>query len=115
MTNLFNTRALQRRHRVGDRNGPITLLSPPLKATLALGVVIAIGGGLWATLARIPLTVEGVGVLLPVGSISTSVSRSNGVVVWMLDKPAAAWQQQAWRFQQSPGSFNDQSMAQLAR
>ena len=115
MTNLFNARALQRRHRVGDRNGPITLLSPPLKATLALGVVIAIGGGLWATLARIPLTVEGVGVLLPVGSISTSVSPSNGVAVWMLDKPPAAWQQQAWRFQQSPGSFNDQSMAQLAR
>ena len=115
MTNLFNARALQRRHRVGDRNGPITLLSPPLKATLALGVVIAIGGGLWATLARIPLTVEGVGVLLPVGSISTSVSPSTGVAVWMLDKPPAGWQQQAWRFQQSPGSFNDQSMAQLAR
>ena len=115
MTNLFNARALQRRHRVGDRNGPITLLSPPLKATLALGVLIAIGGGLWATLARIPLTVEGVGVLLPVGSISTSVSPSTGVAVWMLDKPPAAWQQQAWRFQQSPGSFNDQSMAQLAR
>ena len=69
MTNLFNARALQRRHRVGDRNGPITLLSPPLKATLALGVVIAIGGGLWATLARIPLTVSGIGVLLPVGHI----------------------------------------------
>jgi hypothetical protein len=47
MTNLFNSRALQRRHRVGDHNGPITLLSPPLKATLALGVLIALGGGLW--------------------------------------------------------------------
>ena len=115
MTNLFNDRALKRRHRVGDRNGPITLLSPPLKATLALGVAIAVGGGLWATFARIPLTVSGVGVLLPVDSIATSVSQGNGVVLWMFIQPTAAWQQQAWRFQQNPGSFNDQTMAELAR
>lgn len=115
MTNLFNSRALQRRHRVGDHNGPITLLSPPLKATLALGVLIALGGGLWATLARIPLTVEGVGVLLPIGAIATTVSPGNGVAQLMFNQPAAAWQQQALRFQQSPGSFNQQTMAQLAR
>ncbi|MFN5465229.1 MAG: hypothetical protein ACK6BM_03600 [Cyanobacteriota bacterium] len=115
MTNLFNSRALQRRHRVGDHNGPITLLSPPLKATLALGVLIALGGGLWATLARIPLTVEGTGVLLPVGAIATTVSPSSGVAQLMFDQPSAAWQQQALQFQQSPGSFNQQTMAQLAR
>jgi hypothetical protein len=115
MTNLFNPRALQRRHRVGDHNGPITLLSPPLKSTLALGVLIALGGGLWATLARIPLTVEGTGVLLPVGAIATTVSPSNGVAQLMFDQPSAAWQQQALQFQQSPGSFNQQTMAQLAR
>ncbi|MFN9531959.1 MAG: hypothetical protein ACK575_11045 [Cyanobacteriota bacterium] len=115
MTNLFNSRALQRRHRVGDHNGPITLLSPPLKATLALGVLIALGGGLWATLARIPLTVEGTGVLLPVGAIATTVSPSSGVAQLMFDQPSAAWQQQALQFQQSPGSFHQQTMAQLAR
>jgi hypothetical protein len=115
MTNLFNSRALQRRHRVGDHNGPITLLSPPLKATVALGVLIALGGGLWATLARIPLTVEGTGVLLPVGAIATTVSPSSGVAQLMFDQPSAAWQQQALEFQQSPGSFNDHAVAQLAR
>jgi len=114
MTNLFTSRALQRRHRVGDRNGPITLLSPPLKATLALGVAIAIGGGGWAPLARIPLTVEGVGVLVPVGAITTSVSPSNGVAHWMFNQPPPVWQEEALRFQQSPGSFNDRKMAQLA-
>ena len=115
MTNLFNSRAVQRRHRVGDHNGPISLLSPPLKATLALGVLIALGGGTWATLARIPLTVEGVGVLLPVGAIATTVSPSDGVALWKFNQPSAAWQQQALHFQQSPGSFNQQTMAQLAR
>ena len=115
MTNLFNSRAIQRRHRVGDQNGPITLLSPPLKATLALGVLIALGGGTWATLARIPVTVEGVGVLLPVGAIATTMSPSNGVAILMFNQPAAVWQQQALHFQQSPGSFNQQTMAQLAR
>jgi len=115
MTHLFNSRALKRRHRVGERSGPITLLSPPLKATLALGVVIAVGGGLWATLARIPLTVEGTGVLLPAGTISTSSSQSDGVAIWMFQQPSAPWQQEAWQFQQRPGSFPDQAVAQLAR
>ena len=115
MKNLFNSRALQRRHRVGDRSGPITLLSPPLKATLALGVVISVAGALWATLAEIPLTVEGVGVLLPADTISTSNSQSDGVAIWLFDQPPAEWQQQAWRFQQRPGSFSDQAMAKLAR
>lgn len=115
MTHLFNSRALKRRHRVGERRGPITLLSPPLKATLALGVVIAVGGGLWATLARIPLTVEGTGVLLPVGDMSTSSSQSDGVAYSMFLQPSSGWQGEAWRFLQRPGSFSDQAVAQLAR
>jgi len=114
MTHLFNSRALKRRHRVGERSGPITLLSPPLKATLALGVLIAAGGGLWATLARIPLTVEGTGVLLPVGTITTSISQTDGVNHWMFHLPHRQWQEQAWEFQRQPGSFSDQAMAQLA-
>jgi len=115
MTHLFNSRALKRRHRVGEHSGPITLLSPPLKATLALGVVIAVGGGLWATLARIPLTVEGTGVLLPAGTISTSSSQSDGVVHWMFQQPSSPWQLEAWRFQQRPGSLSDPQMVALTR
>jgi hypothetical protein len=115
MTNLFNARALQRRHRVGERGGPITLLSPPLKLTLALGVVIAVAGGFWATLARIPLTVTGTGVLLPVGSIDNRVSQIDGEVHWMFDQPPADWHTEAWRFQARPDSFDDQAMASLAR
>lgn len=111
----FNLPALKRRYRVGDRTMPITLLTPPLRATLALGVVIAAGGALWATLARIPLTVEGTGALLPAGTITTSLSQSDGVSLWMFQKPPLPWQQQAWRFQQNPGSFTDPKMSELAR
>jgi hypothetical protein len=115
MTNLFSSRALKHRHQSGERSGPITLLSPPLKATLALGVLIAIGGGLWATLAKIPVSVNGIGALVPASTISTSLSQNDGVAIWMFQQTPAAWEQQAWQFQQRPGSFNDQSVAQLAR
>ncbi len=114
MTKLFNDRALKRLHRVGEQSGPITLLSPPLRATLALGVVIAFGGGLWATFARIPFTVHGVGVLLPVGSISTSISQSDGVAIWMVAEKPTFWQEQAWLYKQNSGSFSDKSLPQLA-
>ena len=115
MTNLFNARAVKRRLRVGERSGPITLLSPPLKATLALGVMIAVAGGLWATLARIPLTVTGTGVLLPVDTLSTSASQVDGVMQWMFNQPPAEWQSLAWRFQRSSESFDDRAMTSLAR
>ena len=78
MTQLFNRRALQKRHRVGERTGPITLLTPPLRLTLLLGLAIAAGGGLWATLARIPITVQGTGVLLPVSTINSSQEEKMG-------------------------------------
>lgn len=115
MRQLFNARALKRRYRVGERSGPITLLSPPLKATLVLGVVIAVGGALWSTFARIPFTVEGTGVLLPAGIITTSFSQTDGVAQWMFQQPPAHWKQQAWQFQKRPGTFTDQAVAELAR
>jgi len=115
MTQLFSSRSLKGRHRVGERNGPITLLSPPLKATLALGVLIAVSGGLWATFARIPLTVNGTGVLVPPDTITTSLSQNDGVAIWMFQQSLAPWQQQSWLFNQRPGSFKDQAVAQLAR
>ena len=74
MNQLFNDRALKQRHRSGDQNGPVTLLTPPLRATLGLGALIALAGGLWATFARIPVSVQGSGVLLPVSTINASLS-----------------------------------------
>ena len=115
MTQLFNDRALRKRHRVGDRNGPVRLLTPPLRLTLALGVLIAASGALWATLARIPITVQGTGVLLPVSTINSSLSGTNGTVHWFFDEPVQAWHSTALKFRNDPEQFDNQQMAALAR
>lgn len=115
MSQLFSQRALQKRHRVGDRNGPITLLTPPLRATLGLGLAIALGGGLWATLARIPISVTGTGVLLPVSTINAMLSGADGTAVWLFHRPAEPWHALALQFRQRPGSFNDTEMLELVR
>lgn len=115
MTQLFNDRALRKRHRIGDRNGPVRLLTPPLRLTLVLGLLISASGALWATLARIPITVQGTGVLLPVSTIKSSLSGTNGTVRWFFDKPAQAWQSTALEFRNDPEQFDNQQMVALAR
>ena len=115
MNPLFNARALQHRQRPGDQNTAITLLNPPLRATLALGLLIAIGGGLWATFARLPLSVQGTGVLLPVSTINTWVSGTNGTAVWMFNQPIAPWHRLAQRFLSRPDQFDDQQVVALSR
>lgn len=115
MTQLFNDRALRKRHRVGDRNGPVRLLTPPLRLTLAFGVLIAASGALWATLARIPISVQGTGVLLPVSTINSSLSGTNGTVYWFFDKPVQVWHSTALKFSNDPEQFDNQQMAALAR
>ena len=114
MTNLFTKRSLSKHRRVGDREGPITLLTPPLKATLGLGLLIAISGGIWSTLARIPVNVRGTGVLLPVSTISPSLSGTSGKAIWMFNKPTQPWHQEALNFKERPDQVEDQDIVLLA-
>jgi len=114
MSQIFTQRALQKRRRVGDRTGPVTLLTPPLRATLLLGGLIALGGGLWATLARIPVSVQGTGVLLPVSTINSSLSGTDGSAIYMFNRSQQVWQEKARAFLQTSMQFNDREMAQLA-
>ena len=115
MTKLFTDRALRKRHRVGDGKGPVKLLTPPLRLTLALGVLIAASGGLWATLARVPISVNGKGVLLPVSTINSSSSNTDGTVHWYFDQPAQAWHNTARLFRNDPERFSNQQVAALAQ
>ncbi len=80
-----------------------------------MGLLIAIGGALWATFARIPLSVEGTGVLLPVSTINSSISGTNGNVVWMFNQPKQQWHLSARRFQNRPYQFNNRQMTELAK
>ncbi|CAE21154.1 conserved hypothetical protein [Prochlorococcus marinus str. MIT 9313] len=79
-----------------------------------MGLLIAIGGALWATLARIPLSVEGTGVLLPVSTINSSISGTNGNAIWMFNQPKQQWHLSAKRFKNRPGQFNNRQMTELA-
>jgi hypothetical protein len=114
MTQLFAQRALRKRRTVGDRNGPVTLLTPPLRATLGLGALIALGGALWATFARIPVTVQGTGVLLPVSTINSSLSLTNGNAFYMFNRPIQPWHIKARNFLEKPTQFSDKEMVRLA-
>ncbi|KZR79199.1 hypothetical protein HI855_10425 [Cyanobacteria bacterium 150NLHA] len=80
-----------------------------------MGLLIAIGGAMWATFARIPLSVEGTGVLLPVSTINSSISGTNGNVVWMFNQPKQQWHLSARRFQNRPDQFNNRQMTELAK
>lgn len=115
MNQLFNDRALKQRHRSGDKNGPVTLLTPPLQATLGLGALIALAGGLWATFARIPVSVQGSGVLLPVSTINASLSGTNGSAIYMFNTPQKEWHKKARYFATSPDKVGNQDLLTLAK
>ena len=44
MREIFEKRALRKRHQAGDKSTPIVVLSPPLRITLGLGVALAAVG-----------------------------------------------------------------------
>ena len=114
MTQLFNQRALKKHHQAGKSDNPVTLLTPPLRATLILGILIALSGGAWATLARIPVNVRGTGVLLPVSTINSSKSNINGTAIYMFNRPVKNWHGTARLFLQSPNQFSDADVESLA-
>ena len=76
--------------------------------------MIALGGALWATLARIPVTVQGTGVLLPVSTINSSLSLTNGYSFYMFNRPIEPWHVAAREFLEKPAEFSDKEMASLA-
>jgi hypothetical protein len=114
MTQLFTQRALKNRHRVGDQNGPITLLTPPLRLTMLLGLLIAGGVGLWSILARIPISVRGTGVLLPVSTINRTLSGTSGSAHWVFNSPTVDWHRYALAFHRRPDQLSDAQVRALA-
>lgn len=115
MNELFTERAINKRHSPGDQTGPVTLLSPPLRFTAIVGILIAIGGGAWAAIAKIPISVSGTGVLVPVSTINTVSASTDGVAIWMFNRPEQAWHTTANRFMRVPESFDDSAMLRLAK
>ena len=115
MREIFEKRALRKRHQAGDKNTPITVLSPPLRITLGLGVALAAVGVLWAFLAKIPIEVKGTGVLLPVGEINRVRAKVSGITRWMFAEKQKEWVADVRKFQFQPDQLSDAAVLDLSR
>ena len=114
MSSIFSQEALRKRRIPGDLAGPITLLTPPLRATIAMGFVLVAAGVGWSAMARIPITVNAVGALLPVSTINTIPSRAEGKAIWTFNQASRDWHQSAFRFSLRPEEFNAEQVVKLA-
>ena len=115
MREIFEKRALRNRHQAGDKSTPIVVLSPPLRLTLGLGVALAAVGVLWSFLAKIPIEVNGTGVLLPVGEINRVRAQVGGVARWMFAERQQSWILDAQQFQRQPDQLSDAAVLDLSR
>ena len=114
MSSIFSQEALKKRRIPGDLAGPITLLTPPLRAAIAMGFVLVSAGVGWSAMARIPITVNAVGALLPVSTINTIPSRAEGKAIWAFNQEARDWHQSAFAFSLRPEEFNVEQVVKLA-
>ena len=111
---IFSSEALRKRRIPGDLAGPITLLTPPLRATLAMGFVLVAAGVGWSAMARIPITVNAVGALLPVSTINTIPSRAGGRAIWTFNQASKDWHQSAFLFSLKPEDLSREQVVKLA-
>ena len=114
MLSIFSQEALKKRRIPGDLAGPITLLTPPLRAAIAMGFVLVSAGVGWSVMARIPITVNAVGALLPVSTINTIPSRAEGKAIWAFNQETKDWHQSAFAFSLRPEEFNAEEVVKLA-
>ena len=114
MSSIFSQEALKKRRIPGDLAGPITLLTPPLRAAIAMGLVLVSAGVGWSAMARIPITVNAVGALLPVSTINTIPSRAEGKAIWAFNQEARDWHKSAFAFSLRPEEFNVEQVVKLA-
>ena len=114
MPSIFSQEALRKRRVPGDLAGPITLLTPPIRAAVAMGVVLVATGVGWSAMARIPITVNAIGALLPVSTINTIPSRAAGKAIWSFNQEPKEWHQSAFAFSIRPEEFNSEQVVELA-
>ena len=115
MREIFEKRALLNRHQAGDKSTPIVVLSPPLRNTLGLGVILAVVGVVWSCLARVPIEVNGTGVLLPVGKINQVRAQVRGAARWMFAEQQYNWIPEVRKFQRQPDQLSDAAVLELSR
>ena len=79
-----------------------------------MGFVLVAAGVGWSAMARIPITVNAVGALLPVSTINTIPSRAEGKAIWSFNQEPRDWHQSAFAFSLRPEEFNAEKVVELA-
>ena len=79
-----------------------------------MGFVLVAAGVGWSAMARIPITVNAVGALLPVSTINTIPSRAEGKAIWTFNQASRDWHQSAFRFSLRPEEFTAEQVVKLA-
>jgi hypothetical protein len=81
---IFEAVALERLRNGSDTTKAIGFLPLPARLTAIAAGVIAGGGLLWACLARVPVQVDGLGLLIPEGTINTLTAPASGVLLYQV-------------------------------
>ena len=115
MSSIFSEEALKKRRIPGDLAGPITLLTPPLKASLFLAFGLVAVGVLWSIYARVPITTKAIGVLVPVSTIDSVSSKTNGTAEWIFNQKKKPWHKKVFQFKSSPDEFDVNEVISLAK
>lgn len=118
MTSLYEERALEKHRALQTRATSLKLLTPPLQATVLLGFVLAGAGLAWATLARVPILVEGTGMVAPVDALRPVRSIAAGSALFRFDASgfrSPAWEAATWSLSRNPDSFGSAEIVALAR
>ena len=115
MREIFETRALRKRRQTGGNSSAVRVLTPPLRLTLLFGLGLAGMAALWSVLSRVPVDVDGTGVLLPVGVLNSLRARVDGVAHWTFADSDYPWEQDALDFQRQPERFSDDEVLDLAQ
>lgn len=118
MNNIFEKIALDKKQSTETRRHAVVLLTPPLRASIAIGVGLAISAVIWSVASSVPVYVQGTGVMTPVSTVITAKSLADGTIYYRftaaaMDQPG--WSSSAWHFYDDPNGFDDQEVFRLAQ
>lgn len=119
MTIDFEKQALRKyQEQEGIHRRSIRLLEPPAKTSLAIGVCLAGLGVFWSVASRIPILVQGTGVLIPLSTLETKVSLANGDIYYKFNEEEMirpSWSARAWSYTNMPTAFGIDDIRRLSQ
>lgn len=100
--------------------GSLSIIRPPLALTLLTGFLLSLSAIAWACLAKVPIKVNGIGVLLPVDTITYIKATGSGNIYYFIgsDKQLSgppSYQTEVIAFKNKPDTFGEERLVNLCR